>query len=99
MIYQPTKKPALREHGLSLNIAQHNCLGSWNVFTSLFESLAAHPVFISIVALEDPPISRGRLAVFPGFSSFGPTSAGSGKPRVAFYAHISILGVVSLLPV
>src|ERR1700712_441507 len=99
MIYQPSKSSALREHGLSINIAQHNCLGSWNVFTSLFQSLAAHPVFISIIALQDPPVLKGKLPVFPGYTSFAPASAATGKPRVAFYAHRSILGSVSLLPV
>src|ERR1700712_223214 len=98
MIFRPSMSSALREKGLSLNIAQHNCLGSWNVFTSLFQSLAAHPVFISIIALQDPPVSKGLLPIFPGYTSFAPAVPTSGKPRGAFYAHKSILGAVSLRP-
>jgi len=41
-------------------LVQHNCLGSWDVFLSRFGSFTqlAHPP--SIVALQDPPVFRGK---------------------------------------
>ena len=79
-------------------LVQHNCLGSWDVFLSLFRSFTqlAHPP--SIVALQDPPVYRGKLPTFNLFSAFSPPTSGGCKPRVAFYVYSSCLSSVSLLP-
>jgi len=79
-------------------LVQHNCLGSWNVFLSLFGSFTqlAHPS--SIVALQDPPVYRGKLPSFNFFTGFSPLTNGGCKPRVAFYVYSSFLATVSLLP-
>jgi len=79
-------------------LVQHNCLGSWDVFLSLFgwfTQLAQPP---SIVALQDPPVYRGKLPSFNLFSAFSPPTDGGCKPRVAFYVYSSFLATVFLLP-
>jgi len=79
-------------------LVQHNRLGSWDVFLSLFGSFTqlAHPP--SIVALQDPPVYRGKLPSFSLFTLFSPPTTGGCKPRVAFYVYSSFLATVSLLP-
>jgi len=79
-------------------LVQHNCLGSWDVFLSLFGSFTqlAHPP--SIVALQDPLVYRGKLPSFNMFSVFSPPTDGGCKPRVACYVYSSFLATVSLLP-
>jgi len=79
-------------------LVQHNCLGSWDVFLSLVGSFTqpAHPP--PIVALQDPPVYRGKLPSFRLFSSFSPPTSGGCKPRVAFYVYSSFLATISLLP-
>ena len=79
-------------------LVQHNCLGSWDVFLSLFGSFTqlAHPP--SIVGLQDPPLYRGKLPSFNSFTVFSPPATGGCKPRVAFYVYNSFLTSVSLLP-
>jgi len=79
-------------------LVQHNCLGSWDVFLSLFGSFTqlAHPP--SIVALQDPPVYRGKLLSFNLFTVFSPPTTGGCKPWVAFYVYSSFLWTVSLLP-
>jgi len=68
---------------LSFPIIQHNCLGSWTVFLSLFYSLTLQPHPLLLVAIQDSP-SRGLvLPTFPGFLSFAPPHAG--HPQVAMY--------------
>jgi len=68
------------------------------VFLSLFGSftLLTHPP--CIVALQDPPVYRGKLPSFNLFSAFTPPTSGGCKPRVAFYVYSSFLSTVSLLP-
>jgi len=68
------------------------------VFLSLFVSFTqlAHPP--SIVALQDPPVSRGKLPSFNLFTVFSPPTTGGCKPRVAFYVYSSFVETVSLLP-
>jgi len=65
----------------SFPIVQHNCLGSWDVFLSLFPcfTLLPHPTLL--VAIQDPPSRRSVLPTFPGFVSFTPPPPGC--PRVA----------------
>ena len=67
----------------SFPIVQHNYLGSWNVFLSLFHSFTMLPHPPLLVAIQDPPSRRSTLPTFPGFLSFAPPPPGS--PRVAIY--------------
>jgi len=78
-------------------LVQHNCLGSWDVFLSLFGSFTqlTHPP--SIVALQDPPVYWGKLPSFNLFTVFFPPTTSGCKPRVAFYVYSSFLASVSLL--
>jgi len=79
----------------SLSIVQHNCIGSWNVFLSLFESFKEATTYPSIVLLQDPPVNKADLPSFNGFRSFFPPGR---KPRVAAYVHISFLSNYTVLP-
>jgi len=79
-------------------LVQHNCLASWNVFLSLFRSFTQLAQPPSIVALQDPPVYRGKLPSFKLFSAISPPTSGGSKPRVAFYVYSSFLATVSLLP-
>ena len=67
------------------------------MFLSLFGSFTqlAHPP--SIVALQDPPVYRGKLPSFSLFTAFFPPTTGGCKPRVAFYVCSSFLTPISLL--
>jgi len=67
----------------SCPIVQHNCLGSWDVFLSLFHSFTMLPNPPLLVAIEDPLSRPSVLPTFPGFMSFAhPTP---GRPWVAIY--------------
>jgi len=79
-------------------LVQHNGLRSWDGFLSLFRSFTQldHPP--SIVALQDPLVSRLKLASFNLFTVFSPPTASGCKPRVAFYVYSLFLSPVSLLP-
>ena len=79
-------------------LVQHNCLGSWDVFLSLFGSFTQLALPPSIVALQDPPVYRGKLPSFNLFTVFSPSTDRGCKPRVAFYVYNSFLATVSLLP-
>jgi len=79
-------------------LVQHNCLGSWDVFISLFGSFSQLALPPSIVALQDPPVYRGKLPSFNLFTVFSPPTDQGCKPRVAFYVFRSFLDSVSLLP-
>ena len=79
---------------LHTSIVQHNSLGSWDVFLSLFESLVGSP-HTDIVLLQDPPSSRGFLPRFTGFKSFAPPSP---RPRVAIYVSLSFCSKYTILP-
>ena len=68
------------------------------MFLSLFGSFTQLAQPASIVALQDPPVYRGKLPSFRLFSSFSPTTSGGCKPRVAFYVYSSFLSTISLLP-
>jgi len=56
----------------SFPIVQHNCLGSWDVFLSLFHSFTMLPHPPLLVAIQDPPSRPSLLPTFPGFMSFAP---------------------------
>ena len=79
-------------------LIQHNCLGSWAVFLSLFGLFTqlAHPP--SIVSLQAPPVYRGKLPSFNSFTVFSHPTNGGCKPRVPGYVYGSFLSTVSLLP-
>ena len=78
-----------------LSIIQHNCLGSWNVFLSLFESFKEVTTYPSMVLLQDPPVNKAHLPSFNGFKSFFPLVR---KPRVAAYVHMSFVFNYTVLP-
>jgi len=78
-----------------LSIGQHNCLGSWNVFLSLFQSFKEATTYPSIVLLQDPPVNMAHLPSFNGFKSFFPPVR---KPPVAAYVHMSFLSNYTVLP-
>jgi len=65
----------------NLTLVQHNSLGIWDVFLSLFSSLTEGP-HPDMVLLQDPPSSKGFLPSFSGFKSFAPAV---GRPTVAWY--------------
>jgi len=65
----------------SFPIIQHNCLGSWDVFLSLFHSFTMLPHPPLLVAIQDPPSRRSVLPTFPVFMSFAlPLLAAHGLP-------------------
>jgi len=68
------------------------------VFLSLFGSFTQLAISPSIVALQDPPVYRGKLPGFNSFTVFSQPTEGGCKPRVAFYVYNSFLATVSLLP-
>ena len=68
------------------------------MFLSLFGSFTKLSLPPSIVALQDPPVYRGKLPSFNLFTVFSPQTDGGCKPRVAFYVDSSFLATVSLLP-
>jgi len=78
-----------------LSIIQDNCLGSWNVFLSLFESFREATTYPSIVLLQDPPVNKAHLPSFNGFKSFFPPVR---KLRVAAYVHMTFLSNFTVLP-
>jgi len=78
-----------------LSIIQHNSLGSWNVFLSLFESFKEATTYPSIVILQDPPVNKAQLPSFNGFKSFFPPVR---KPRVAAYVHMCFLSKYTVVP-
>ena len=82
----------------SLTLVQHNSLGSWNVFLSLFNSFASVKAPPDIVCLQDPPVWRSRLPSFYNFTSFCAPCAEGFKPRVAFYVSTMLLSHLTVLP-
>ena len=78
-----------------ITLVQHNSLGSWDVFLSLFNSFVGLPP-VDVVLLQDPPSRKGFLPSFTGFKSFCPPTP---KPAVAFYVSLSFLSFYTVLPV
>jgi len=77
----------------SLTLVQHNTLGSWNVFLSLFSSLKEGPA-TDIVLLEDPPPTKAFLPGFSGFKSFSPHNP---TPKIPCYVSQRLLQYFSVL--
>ena len=80
--------------GLQVSIIQHNSLGSWDVFLSLFSSLVG-TLHADIVLLQDPPSSKGFLPRFAGFKSFAPPVE---RPKVAIYVSLRFCSSHTILP-
>jgi len=78
-----------------LSIVQHYCLGSWDVFLSLFKSFREATTYPSLVLLQDPPVNKAHLPSFNVFKSFFPPVR---TPRVAAYIHVWFLASFSVLP-
>ena len=78
-----------------MTLVQHNSLGSWDVFLSLFSSIIGLPP-VDVVMLQDPPSWNGTLPSLAGFKSFCPPTP---RPAVAFYVSSSFLSFYTVLPV
>ena len=68
------------------------------MFLSLFGSFSQLALPPSIVALQDPPVYRGKLPSFNLFTLFSPPTDRGCKAPVAFYVYRSFVDSVSLLP-
>ena len=94
------KHPLRRKHDCgqarvtNLNLVQHNSLGSWDVFLSLFNSFVEFSP-VDIVLLQDLPVYHGSLPSFAGFKAFAPPVP---KPRVACYVALGFCRKYTLLP-
>ena len=80
--------------GRKISVIQHNSLGSWDVFLSLFSSLVG-TLHADIVLLQDPPSSKGFLPCFTGFRSFAPSTT---RPGVAIYVSLRFCARYTILP-
>ena len=80
------------------SLVQHNSLGSWDVFLSLFNSFASAKCPPDIVCLQDPPFWRSRLPSFQNYTSFAPPGGSGSKPKVAFYVSTHLLAQATVLP-
>ena len=78
----------------NFTLVQHNSLGSWNMFPSLFSSIAEGPSANSVL-LQYPLSSKGFLPSFLGFTSFAPPVV---RPRVACYVSLNFLQKFAVLP-
>jgi len=83
---------------LNLSIVQHNCLGTSNVFQTLFSFFTSVESSPHIVALQDIPLWRNCPPVFRNYKCFFPPATDSYKPRVATYFQERLLSVISILP-
>src|SRR5437588_1560854 len=81
-----------------LSIVQHNCLGSWSVFLSLFNSLKACNTIPHIITIQDPPVWNSRLPSFRMFKAFHPPATKRNRPQVANYIYQDLLQSTSVLP-
>src|SRR5205807_1464501 len=91
----PSPYPVLKQ----LSIVQHNSLGSWDVFLSLFNSFRGLPQSPQLVFLQDPPFYRNCLPVFSGFKAFAPSPPQGKAVKVAAYISLDFLNSYSVLPV
>src|SRR5207253_3378657 len=74
-----------------LSIVQHNCLGSWSVFLSLFYCLQSCTPIPQMVAIQGPPVWNSRLHSFRMFKAFHPPASKGNRPRMATYMHQDLL--------
>ena len=95
MIRNPTSLHTIGQApDLHVSIVQHNSLGSWDLFLSLFSSLVG-TLDADIVLLQDPPSSKGFLPRFTGFTSFAPPNE---RPKVAIYVSLRFCSNYPILP-
>src|SRR5437879_3512140 len=90
----PSPNPILKQ----LFFVQHNSLGSWDVFLSLFNSFRGLLQSPQLVFLQDPPFYRNRLPVFSGFKAFAPSPPQGKAVKVAAYISLEFLNSYSILP-
>ena len=83
---------------INLAIVQHNCLGSSNVFQTLFSFFTSVESSPHILALQDVPLWRNCPTVFRNYKCFFPPETDSYKPPVATYVHERLFSVISILP-
>jgi len=83
---------------LNLSIVQQNCLGSSNVFQTLFSFFASLESSPHIFALQDIPLWRNWPPLFRNDKCFFPLATDSYKPRLATYVHERLLRVIFILP-
>jgi len=83
---------------LNLSIVQHTCLGSSNLFQTLFSFFTSVESSPHIVTLQDIPLWRNCPPVCRNYKCFFPPATDSYKPRVATYVHEWLLSVISILP-
>ena len=83
-----------------LSIVQHNSLGSWDVFLSLFffNSFSSAKCPPDIVCSQDPPFWRSHLLFFQNYTSFAPPDGSGNKPKVAFYVSVYLLAQATVVP-
>src|SRR5437868_6601406 len=82
----------------SLSIVQPNCLGSWSVLLSLFNSLkSCHPI-PHVIAIQDPPVCNSCLPSFRMFKAFHTPATKRNCPWVTTYVHQDLLQSASVLP-
>ena len=80
--------------GWRINVAQHNCRGSNDVFLSLFHIVRNFKV--SFVCVQDPPLYNGEPLRAPGYECLFLKSV---KVRVCTYVSLRILADISFVVV
>jgi len=83
---------------LNLSLVQHNCLGSSNVFQSLFSFFTSVESSPHIVALPDVPLWKNSSPVSRNYKCFFPPATDGCKLCVAVYIHQKLFNVISILP-
>jgi len=83
---------------LNLSIVQHNCLGSTNVFQTIFPFFTLVERLPHIVALQDIPLWKNCPPLGRNYKCFFPPATDSYKPHVTTYVHERLLSVISDLP-
>jgi len=79
-------------------MVQHNCLGSSNLFQTLFSFFTSVESSPHIPALQDIPLWRNCPPIFHNYKCFFPPATDSYKARVATYVHERLPTVISVLP-
>jgi len=83
---------------LNLSIVLHKCLGSSNVFQSLFSFFTSAEFSPDIVALQDIPLWKNCPPAFRNDKCFFPPTSNNYKPLVATYVHDWLPCVICVLP-
>ena len=75
----------------NLFIVQHNCLASWNVFSSLVISLKTVAPIPSFVLLQDPPVWHTRLPSFGGLKRICPRNTQWGATKGFMLCSLQVI--------